>query len=128
MQIHILCFSWFSDIACTFSTNDFRKIIDLLHCIYVGFGYNYKIDYNKEFLFYRSDDETMLLQFLQDSESQWPRRSRPTRHTTPSSASKFTVNIYTIMSVTKGVTSLIPSIPCSANNIVPFSVVLPIRL
>ncbi|XP_060595507.1 E3 ubiquitin-protein ligase TRIM37-like [Ruditapes philippinarum] len=34
----------------------------------------------------RSDDETMLLQFLQDSESQWPRRSRPTRHTTPSSA------------------------------------------
>ncbi|XP_045171295.2 E3 ubiquitin-protein ligase TRIM37-like [Mercenaria mercenaria] len=34
----------------------------------------------------RSDDETMLLQFLQDSDSQWPRRSRPTRHTTLSSA------------------------------------------
>lgn len=33
----------------------------------------------------RNDDETMLLQFLQDSDSQWPRRTRP-RHTTPSSA------------------------------------------
>jgi len=28
----------------------------------------------------------MLLQFLQDSDSQWPRGRRPARHTTPSSA------------------------------------------
>ncbi|WAR02611.1 TRI37-like protein [Mya arenaria] len=35
----------------------------------------------------RNDDETMLLQFLQDSENQWPRSRRlgPSRFTTPSS-------------------------------------------
>lgn len=33
----------------------------------------------------RNEDETMLLQFLQDSDNQWPRRTRPARHATPSS-------------------------------------------
>jgi hypothetical protein len=53
------------------------------------------LEIKESFYFCRSDDETMLLQFLQDSESQWPRRSRPTRHTTPSSAGNVITIIHT---------------------------------
>ncbi|KAL4221363.1 Tripartite motif containing 37 [Mactra antiquata] len=35
---------------------------------------------------HRNAEETMLIEFLQDIDSPWPRRPRPARHTTPSSA------------------------------------------
>ncbi|XP_052797525.1 LOW QUALITY PROTEIN: E3 ubiquitin-protein ligase TRIM37-like [Mya arenaria] len=43
----------------------------------------------------RNDDETMLLQFLQDSENQWPRSRRlgPSRFTTPSSTADILLNL-----------------------------------